>query len=264
MNVNYSQDFNTDLIFSGSEDELKMANMPTNSGDLALTETFEQELLAAFELDNASEPRITHETRRSDFDLNRPISEDDFLDIKALMTDDKDLQDPFLTNDTHSMLEFAPSYIAQVSPDNSPDVSDVDSWAQSDEESILSSSSSRNDLLTLQQQEAVAVTSPQTTDILFGRGKNNREHPGNQRMKVHIEHHRTAYNRAGRRAKTEITRQIVKTLQSEGARFLKQTKTSHWEEVSDDVAREKVGHAMRDGRRNMAKQQQQQQRTRSS
>lgn len=96
-------------------------------------------------------------------------------------------------------------------------------------------------------QNTIAV--PGELDVLFGRGKSSQDHPGTKKMRRMSDLHRSIYDRADRDDKTEITRNIVKIIKAEGGRFLKFDKqTSGWVEVSDDLARKKVAHAMRDGR----------------
>lgn len=90
---------------------------------------------------------------------------------------------------------------------------------------------------------------PIESDVLFGRGKPLLNHPGNKNMRRIADLHRATYDKADRDDKTEITRKIVGMVKADGARFLKFDQASKgWVEVSDEVARRKVAHAMRDGR----------------
>lgn len=90
---------------------------------------------------------------------------------------------------------------------------------------------------------------PGEYDVLFGRGKRCQDHAGTKYMRHIADMHRTTYNEADRDDKTEMTWNIVKTIKANGGRFLKFAKESNsWVEVSGDVARKKVAHAMRDGR----------------
>ena len=89
---------------------------------------------------------------------------------------------------------------------------------------------------------------PGEMDVLFGRGRHHRDNPGNRRMQLLVDVYRDAYYVADRDEKTTITKTIVKLIKQQG-RFLKLNKgTDEWLEVSDEAARHKVGHAMRDGR----------------
>jgi hypothetical protein len=92
------------------------------------------------------------------------------------------------------------------------------------------------------------IIKPRETDVLFGRGRSHRDNPGNKRMQLTVDVHRDAYDNADRDKKTEITKAIVKIIKSQGNRFLKfDKKKKVWHEVSDEIGRHKVGHAMRDG-----------------
>lgn len=87
-----------------------------------------------------------------------------------------------------------------------------------------------------------------STDVLFGRGKFEREHPGNRRMKELLDLYRVAYQTTpDRRMKFAISKVIVDTIKNNGNRFLKYNTTNQcWCAVEDNVARHKVSHAMRD------------------
>lgn len=102
------------------------------------------------------------------------------------------------------------------------------------------------------ETERQSAIVPQENDVLYGRGKQYRKHPGNKRMKLVIDLHRNAYTNANRIAKTNMSKEIVNIIKSsgdKGGRFLRfDRKVNSWVEVSDDSAREKVSHAMRDGK----------------
>ena len=96
---------------------------------------------------------------------------------------------------------------------------------------------------------AASTVRPTEKDVLFGRGKPILNHHGNRNMRKIADAHRTNYDRADRDDKTEITRMIVRVVKSEGGRFLKHdADLNGWVEVSNETARRKVAHAMRDGR----------------
>ena len=62
--------------------------------------------------------------------------------------------------------------------------------------------------------------------------------------------YRQEYVNANRAGKRDISRNIVQIIQTgpRAGRFLKQDEqTGYWGEVSDEVARHKIGHAIRDG-----------------
>jgi len=93
------------------------------------------------------------------------------------------------------------------------------------------------------------IHEPYETDVLFGRGRHHRDHPGNVKMQLLVDIHRDAYYKADRDGKTSITTSIVRIIKAGGGRFIKRDKDQNrWEEVEDESARHKIGHAMRDGR----------------
>ena len=100
----------------------------------------------------------------------------------------------------------------------------------------------------LQSQRLAVITSPAEFDVLFGRGKSNQNHPGNRDMRNIAGRYQSKYNAAGRDEKTNITRTIVETVKSNGGTFLKFNKDAGWVKVSDETARKKVAHVLRDGR----------------
>lgn len=68
-------------------------------------------------------------------------------------------------------------------------------------------------------------------------------------MQLLADIYRDAYYKADRDEKTRITKTIVMVIKRKGHRFLKFDKSlDEWREVSDETARHKIGHAMRDGR----------------
>lgn len=85
-------------------------------------------------------------------------------------------------------------------------------------------------------------------DVLFGRGRNQRSHVGNRYMRQLARSFRRAYEGCqDRDDKTYITRSIVDAIHRHGGRFLKYHKEGqHWMVVSDEEARQKVSHAIRD------------------
>ena len=65
------------------------------------------------------------------------------------------------------------------------------------------------------------ITQPTSNDILFGRGKPMRNHPGNVRFRNLLEAHLDKYNRAPKFEKGMIAKRLVQTLTETGSRFLK-------------------------------------------
>ena len=91
---------------------------------------------------------------------------------------------------------------------------------------------------------------PGEMDVLFGRGKTHMFHRGNKEMQKLVEKYRKEYDRSTRDGKTDIAWRIVKEIQhNTKGRFLRLDKSRKlWFEVPDEAARNKVSHAMRDGR----------------
>lgn len=96
-----------------------------------------------------------------------------------------------------------------------------------------------------------SIETPRQFDVLCGRGKKYRYHPGNRRMKELVSLYREAYVTGNRSTKSNISSDIVQIIKS-GSRagsFLRQEdETGGWIEVSDEEARKKIGHAIRDSR----------------
>ena len=91
----------------------------------------------------------------------------------------------------------------------------------------------------------VPIEAPTTHDVLFGRGKNTREHSGNLRCNLLIEMYAEQYESANKVQKTVIAERIVAMVHESLGRFLKQEANKGWVEVSDDAAREKISHFFR-------------------
>jgi hypothetical protein len=100
-----------------------------------------------------------------------------------------------------------------------------------------------------EEEESAAGTKgvniPRRFDVLFGRGKNSREHSGNLRCNLLIDMHSDQYENANKAQKTVIAERIVAMVHESLGRFLKQEAQKGWVEVSDEVAREKISHLFR-------------------
>jgi hypothetical protein len=85
---------------------------------------------------------------------------------------------------------------------------------------------------------------PLSTDIVLGRGRPYQEHPGNRRLLNTVENYSGSYGESGRQEKVNITRSIVQLFKNANSRFLKRHDQPElgWEEVSDDLARDKTSH----------------------
>jgi hypothetical protein len=97
---------------------------------------------------------------------------------------------------------------------------------------------------------APIVTQPGPFDVLLGRGKTNQQYEGNQRFQTIVNEHKCRYKTyQTREQKINITTEIVDSIKTGGnqtGRFLKVDMTvGGWREVIDEVARVKVGQALR-------------------
>ena len=77
-------------------------------------------------------------------------------------------------------------------------------------------------------------------------------------MKALVEELLPKYDDTDRNGKGEITARIVRMVHSEGGRFLRShhargAREEIWQEVSDESARQKVGHTIRDMRKMKAR-----------
>jgi hypothetical protein len=95
----------------------------------------------------------------------------------------------------------------------------------------------------------IKISTPARLDVLFGRGKPYQSHFGNIRLHKFVKRQKERYTTARRHEKLTIATEVVRSIKFAGqepARFLKRsTEGDYWVEVSDFVARQKVGHALR-------------------
>jgi hypothetical protein len=83
-------------------------------------------------------------------------------------------------------------------------------------------------------------------DVVCGRGKGSYNRPGNKVFRHLLQQHVRAYLTARTKLdKSLVLNTIVEQVRRQG-RFIKRGKDGRWHEIGDDVAREKVGHAMRE------------------
>jgi hypothetical protein len=87
---------------------------------------------------------------------------------------------------------------------------------------------------------------PAPFDILCGKDKTFNKHQGNRVFRQTISAFQDAYAKAAsKQHKMGITKEIVQKLRAEhGSRFVKLQK-GQWQEISDQMARDKVSHALR-------------------
>lgn len=82
-------------------------------------------------------------------------------------------------------------------------------------------------------------------DVLLGRGKKRFKHPGNIAYRAFIESRIQYYFKGERTEKSGVVLEIIESIKSSGGRFLKSL-GADWQEADLRVAREKVGHSIRD------------------
>eukprot|EP00980_Cylindrotheca_fusiformis_P029224 scaffold22759_cov98-Cylindrotheca_fusiformis.AAC.1 len=94
-----------------------------------------------------------------------------------------------------------------------------------------------------------AVDIPSNSDVLWGRGNQIYQHPGNCILRELVETYHDEYNALWKHGKTDLAHRIVSVVHGFSGRFLKLDKESGmWVEVSDSDAREKVAHRFRRNR----------------
>ena len=84
-------------------------------------------------------------------------------------------------------------------------------------------------------------------DVVCGRGKGSYNRPGNKKFRAMVEEHVEEYVQARTKLdKSMVLSAIVEKVREQwNGRFIKQKK-GVWEEIGDEQAREKVGHAIRE------------------
>ena len=89
---------------------------------------------------------------------------------------------------------------------------------------------------------------PTTFDVLSGRGSSRFLHEGNRRFRkliqAYLDRYRTSKSRTD---KSRLVFEIVAAVRECGGHFLKR-EGQEWQDVGDKIAREKVGHALRDAK----------------
>jgi hypothetical protein len=91
---------------------------------------------------------------------------------------------------------------------------------------------------------------PKPEDVLFGRGKPTRNHPGNIRFRNLMESHAEEYNKAPKFVKSLIAKKLVQIVMSSGSRFMKpmERTNNHWVMVDEKTAQDKVSQYFRSRR----------------
>ena len=92
----------------------------------------------------------------------------------------------------------------------------------------------------------IKIKEPLESDIIFGRGKPNHDHPGNRTFRKVVETYQDEYSASRRYDKLAIAQEIITGLEAgrwsiAPARFLKRDdKSDFWTIASDEETREKV------------------------
>ncbi|GKY94391.1 hypothetical protein MPSEU_000405100 [Mayamaea pseudoterrestris] len=92
------------------------------------------------------------------------------------------------------------------------------------------------------------ISNPTSTDILCGKDKTFARHQGNAVFRDMIVSYAPVYAKVvTKQSKMQVTKEIVTTLQQKyNARFLQPSRCGQgWNEISDQVARDKTSHALR-------------------
>jgi hypothetical protein len=93
------------------------------------------------------------------------------------------------------------------------------------------------------------ILEPHENDVLMGRGGKNNQHLGNEKLRKLARRQSEEYRMASKKGKSFISRQLVKQVRmmNPPGRFLKKDNAAGtWEDVGDDIAREKASQVLRD------------------
>ena len=99
-----------------------------------------------------------------------------------------------------------------------------------------------------EEKEFPGIEIPSRKDVLLGRGRPINEHAGNRSLHETIKSFRNEYDTAkGKGTKSTIAQRIVDLVHQSGGRFLKRNDQldGWWEEVTNEVALDKVCHGFR-------------------
>lgn len=91
------------------------------------------------------------------------------------------------------------------------------------------------------------VIVPGKFDVLLGRGKPLQKYSGNLNYHYIVEGYHERYEAAAKGDKANLAMEIVKKINSQGGRFLKQDEVG-WTLISDEAAKSKVSHTFRNHR----------------
>lgn len=95
----------------------------------------------------------------------------------------------------------------------------------------------------VEKKEHTTIT-PLPPDVLLGRGKVVRNHPGNITFRNQIEADRDEYDNSSKFDKSVMIETILTGVKASGGRFL-QLGPGGYVEVDDDIARKRISHSWR-------------------
>lgn len=99
------------------------------------------------------------------------------------------------------------------------------------------------------QEYAPGSIRPQPKDVLFGRRRSYRLHPGNVHLRRLCDEHLNLFESLAKGGKNELTKVLLDQIIREGGRFIKyDSKLKRWLTVTTEEARVKIAHRFRDAR----------------
>ncbi|GAX18864.1 hypothetical protein FisN_26Hh166 [Fistulifera solaris] len=100
-----------------------------------------------------------------------------------------------------------------------------------------------------EQDDSPDAIRPLKSDVLFGRRRSYRLHPGNVHLRRLCDDHLSLFESLAKGGKNELTKVILDRILREGGRFIKyDTKSKRWLNVTTEEARVKIAHRFRDAR----------------
>mmetsp|Transcript_35918 Transcript_35918/g.86798 ORF Transcript_35918/g.86798 Transcript_35918/m.86798 type:complete len:352 (+) Transcript_35918:1332-2387(+) len=111
------------------------------------------------------------------------------------------------------------------------------------------SSSSGSKERAFDEMKMTDVHAPHENDVLMGRGGKNNQHVGNEQLRTLARGRSMDYQKASKKGKSSISRELVRIVREmkPPGRFLrKNPETNKWEDVGNDIAREKTSQVLRD------------------